>query len=401
MSLDTKYYDYCRLCGVNGLEYVFDIGNQYVNNFVLKENIGKGVQAPIEVCHCKNCDLTQLRHTAPQELLYSGFYWYRSGVTQTMRNGLEEIVSEIYSQLEINKGDIFLDIGANDGTLLSYCSKNEIKVGCEPASNLQDELASIADISINDFWSSEAFYKAVGKNKSCKVITAIGMFYDLDEPLKFVKDISTVLADDGIFVAQLMTLAPMIRKNDLGNLCHEHIEFYSYKSLVYMFESCGLEIYKIEENDINGGSYRIWSRKLDKGSIHYEEKATVEDLVEFKHRIDKIKESVVKFIKDEKDKGKTTHIYGASTKGNVILQYFGIGPELCPFAAERSTEKFGRYTVGTWIPIVSEEESKAMKPDYYLVLPWAFFDEMYERENEWVASGGKFIVPFPEMKVVS
>ena len=197
-----------------------------------------------------------------------------------------------------------------------------------------------------------------------------------------------------------MTLDPMIRKNDLGNLCHEHIEFYSYKSLVYMYESCGLEIYRIDENEINGGSYRIWARKYQQGSISYSENTSVQDLIAFKDRIDNIKNQIVKFIKDEKSKGKITHVYGASTKGNVILQYFGITPDLCPFASERSPEKFGRYTVGSWIPIVSEEESKALKPDYYLVLPWAFFDEMYERESEWRSGGGQFIVPFPTMRIV-
>ena len=401
MSNLIKRYDDCRLCGHDNIETIFSLGDQYVNNFVLEEQIGEGVLAPLEVCHCSNCDLTQLRHTAPQELLYSGFYWYRSGVTDTMKAALKEIVEEVYKEKDLNSNSVFFDIGANDGTMLSFCRKGETKVGCEPATNLQPLLAKVADISINDFWSADAFHSAMGDDlRKCDVVTAIGMFYDLDEPKKFVQDIAKVLNDDGIFVAQLMTLDPMIRKNDLGNLCHEHIEFYSYKSLVYMYESCGLEIYRIDENEINGGSYRIWARKYQQGSISYSENTSVQDLIAFKDRIDNIKNQIVKFIKDEKSKGKITHVYGASTKGNVILQYFGITPDLCPFASERSPEKFGRYTVGSWIPIVSEEESKALKPDYYLVLPWAFFDEMYERELEWRSGGGQFIVPFPTMRIV-
>lgn len=401
MSNLIKRYDHCRLCGGGPIKTIFSLGEQYVNNFVLEEEIGKGVLAPLEICHCSRCDLTQLRHTAPQELLYSGFYWYRSGVTDTMKSALKDIVEEIYKEKDLGPTSLFFDIGANDGTMLSFCRKNETKVGCEPATNLQPLLAKVADISINEFWSAGAFNRAMGDDhRKCDVITAIGMFYDLDEPMKFVQDISDVLAEDGIFVAQLMTLDPMIRKNDLGNLCHEHIEFYSYRSLVYMYEACGLEIYRIDENDINGGSYRIWARKYKHGSITYAENASVADLIAFKDRIDGIKDEVVKFIRDEQANGKTTHIYGASTKGNVILQYFGITPDLCPYASERSPEKFGRYTVGTWIPIVSEEESKSLKPDYYLVLPWAFFDEMHARESEWRAQGGQFIVPFPTMRVV-
>ena len=167
-----------------------------------------------------------------------------------------------------------------------------------------------------------------------------------------------------------------------------------------MYEKCGLEIIEVSENNVNGGSYRIYAKKLNKGSIEYNEKASVNDLLNFKKRIDEVKNKCIDFLKTEKKKGKTIHVYGASTKGNVILQYFGIGTDLIDYAAERSPEKFGRYTVGSWIPIISEEESRDMMPDYYFVLPWAFFDEMYKREEEWRSKGGKFIVPFPEFKVV-
>ena len=207
------------------------------------------------------------------------------------------------------------------------------------------------------------------------------MFYDLDDPMSFVKDIKSILDADGIFIAQLMTLDPMIKKNDLGNLCHEHIEFYSYQSLKYLFEKSGLEIYEVTENDVNGGSYRIFARHYQSGSIDYQENVSIEDLLSFKDRIDMIKRETMQFINSETSKGKNIHAYGASTKGNVILQYFGLNSQLIPFASERSPQKWGKYTVGTWIPILSEEESRKMNPDYYFVLPWAFFGEMYERES--------------------
>ena len=166
------------------------------------------------MCHCSNCDLTQLRHTAPQELLYSGFYWYRSGVTDTMKAALKEIVEEVYKEKDLNSNSVFFDIGANDGTMLSFCRKGETKVGCEPATNLQPLLAKVADISINDFWSADAFHSAMGDDlRKCDVVTAIGMFYDLDEPKKFVQDIAKVLNDDSIFVANLMKLDQIIIKN--------------------------------------------------------------------------------------------------------------------------------------------------------------------------------------------
>ncbi len=401
---DRKIFTYnnCRLCGKEGLDEVFTLGQQFINDFVTEEQIGKGFKAPLEIVHCANCDLAQLKDTAPQELLYSRQYWYRSGVTDTMKRELKNIVDEVCGMVEINQQDIVLDIGANDGTMLQYFPDNMITIGCEPANNLVEELSTKCDLVIHDFWSSKIYKEATKSldNKKAKIVCAIGMFYDLDDPVAFVSDIEKVLDDDGIFVAQLMTLAPMLDKNDLGNICHEHIEFYSYNSLVYMYEKCGLEIIKVIENDVNGGSYRIYAKKYSKGSIKYNENASVQDLLDFKKRIDVNKKKCVDFLTQEKKKGKTIHVYGASTKGNVILQYFGIGTDLIDFAAERSPEKFGRYTVGSWIPIISEEESRAMKPDYYFVLPWAFFDEMYRRETEWLNSGGKFIVPFPDFRVV-
>tara|TARA_Y100000590_G_C15748301_1_gene1023095 strand:+ start:8480 stop:9715 length:1236 start_codon:yes stop_codon:yes gene_type:complete len=392
----------CRLCNAANMESVISLGSQYINDFPEKKNIGNGVKAPLEIVHCDNCDLAQLKHTAPQELLYSRQYWYRSGVTQTMRRELNDIVNELQNYINLSKDDIVLDIGANDGTMLNYFSDDLIKIGCEPANNLVDELSNNCDRVIHDFWSEDAYLNSVKdlNNKKAKVVTAIGMFYDLDDPVAFVSDIEKVLDDDGIFVAQLMTLAPMLEKNDLGNICHEHIEFYSYKSLVYMYEKCGLEITRVTENNVNGGSYRIYAKKLIKGSIDYPENASKQDLINFKDRIDNIKKECIDFMKKEKKNGKTIHVYGASTKGNVILQYFGLNTDLIDCAAERSPEKFGRYTVGSWIPIVSEQESRDMKPDYYFVLPWAFFDEMYEREKEWRDQGGKFIVPFPKFRVV-
>jgi len=319
-----------------------------------------------------------------------------------MKRELKDVVDNILAKTDLEEGDIVLDIGANDGTLLEYFPKSTIRVGCEPANNLVEELATRCDRVIHDFWSEKSFLQAVSDldHPKAKVVTALGMFYDLDDPVSFVSDIEKVLDEDGVFVAQLMTLAPMLEKNDLGNICHEHIEFYSYKSLVYMYEKCGLEIFEVSENNVNGGSYRIFARKYRTGSIDYEEKGSREDLLEFKNRIDSIKNKCLEFVRQAKEDGKKVHVYGASTKGNVILQYFGLDTNLIDYAAERSPEKFGRYTIGSWIPIISEQESRAMKPDYYFVLPWAFFDEMYERESEWRAGGGRFIVPFPEFRVV-
>ena len=396
-------HDKCRLCGSPNMQECFSLGEQYINDFVDSDRVYAGIKAPLDLVMCGDCSLIQLRHTAPQELLYTRHYWYRSGVTETMRKALRNITSEIEDTVGLKEGDVVLDIGANDGTLLaSYEVDGLIKVGCEPANNLIDLLSSHTKYVMHDFWSSERFRKladvwGIGK---AKVITAIGMFYDLDDPKQFISDVKKSLADDGVFIAQLMCLDSMLKKNDLGNICHEHIEYYTYNSLKYMFESSGLEIFKVEENLVNGGSYRLYARHLVRGSIEYKESCTMDDLLEFKTRIDLNRDKCVQFIKEEVAKGKTVYVYGASTKGNVILQYYGLTGELIKAAAERSPEKWGKYTIGTGIPIISEEEARSAQPDYFLVLPWAFFDEFYARESEWRSKGGKFIVPLSEFKVV-
>jgi SAM-dependent methyltransferase len=392
------------LCGSSQLNDVFSLGEQYINDFVPKERVGKGLRAPLELVMCAKCNLLQLRHTAPQELLYSRYYWYRSGVTDTMRLALRDITREIETLISLREGDVVLDIGANDGTMLAtYSTPGIYRVGCEPADNLVDALRQNTEFVMHDFWDFDRYMdlaKSWGFGKA-KVITAIGMFYDLEDPNKFIKDARLALAEDGIFVAQLMCLAPMLEKNDVGNICHEHLEYYSLDSLKYLFETNGLEMFKIEENDVNGGSYRIFARHYKGTGIKYDEQFRLEDIKAFANRIKENRDRCVDFIRTEVTKGKKVYVYGASTKGNVILQYYGLDNSLITAAAERSPEKWGKYTIGTWIPIISEDEARSAQPDYFLVLPWAFFNEFYEREGTWRSQGGKFIVPLPEFRVVS
>lgn len=393
----------CRLCGSSDLKDMFSLGEQFINDFVPQERIGKGLTAPLELMMCNHCSLLQLRHTAPQELLYSRFYWYRSGVTDTMCNALRNITEEIEAIIALNPGDVVLDIGANDGTMLAtYKTKGIYRVGCEPANNLIDQLNKNADYVMHDFWNYESYMNMATKwgIEKAKVITAIGMFYDMEDPNKFIKDASKALTDDGVFVAQLMCLASMLKTNDVGNIVHEHLEYYSLESLKYLFETNGLEIFKIEENEVNGGSYRLFARHYKGTGIDFDEKITLDDIFAFAKRVEENKNKCVEFIKQEVRRGKKVYVYGASTKGNVILQYYGLDNSLITAAAERSPEKWGKYTVGTWIPIVSEEEARNARPDYFLVLPWGFFSEFYAREKKWRKNGGKFIVPLPEFRVV-
>ena len=296
----------CLLCGHRDLKKIFSLGNLFVSNFVNKKNIHKMQKCPLTLQYCKRCTLVQLTHIAPQELMYRRYYWYKSGITETMKKGLKDIYSKSKRFIKLNKNDVVLDIGANDGTLIKFYKKEYKTIGCEPAKNLISDLKKNCHYTINDFWSKSKLDILLKKNKlkKPKIITAIGMFYDLENPMKFIADISNSLDDNGIFIAQLMCLNSMLKKNDLGNICHEHIEFYSHKSLKYLFEENNLEIFKIEENEINGGSYRIYCRKLNKGSIKLKSEKVVQSLKKFYLRINLNKKKTINFFNKTRKKGK-------------------------------------------------------------------------------------------------
>ncbi len=413
-QLETITRKTCRICDSSNLTSLYSIGDQYVNNFIDKDKLDQCIRAPLEMVFCENCTLLQLKHTAPQELLYARYYWYKSGVTDTMKKALRDITSKSEKMVDLREGDIVLDIGSNDGTLLrSYSVPGLVTVGVEPADNLAEEGRIGLTHYIHDFWTYEAYEKTI--SQGAKIITAIGMFYDMEDPNQFIADSAKALTEDGVFIAQLMCLKNMLDSNDVGNICHEHLEYYSFKSLEYLFNKNGLEIFDVEINKINGGSYRVYAKKF--GSISKSDHSAlkrIEDVRksekdlenksvhhEFFDRLEENKRKCVDFIRKEVSNGKKVWVYGASTKGNVILQYYGLDYTLIEAAAERSQSKWGKYTVGTMIPCVPEDTARKAQPDYFLVLPYAFFDEFYEREKEWRNRGGKFIVPLPEFRIVS
>lgn len=391
----------CRLCKNKKLKQIYNFGNHYVSNFVNKASIYKGIKAPLNLVYCKKCQLLQLEHSAPQEIMYKKFYWYKSGITQTMRDGLKELYRDIKKNCKIKPGDVILDIGANDGTLLKYFKKDRIiTIGCEPANNLKNELKKNCHYMINDFWHTKHLKKIPNKHQKLKVVSAIGMFYDLEDPSEFIKHAADALDDDGIFVAQLMCSHSMFKTNDLGNICHEHLEYYSYNSLKYLFEKNGLKIFKMSENKINGGSYRIYCKKNIKKSIRYKEKASYSEIIKFIKRVKNNKKMTLDFIKDKTKLGKKIFLYGASTKGNTLLQYYGLSKKEIPYAAERTKTKWGKYTIGSGVKIISEKEARNLNPDYFFVMPYGFINEFIKREKKWLKDGGKFLLPYPNFKVV-
>ncbi len=411
----------CRVCD-SALEPVLDLGSHYVSDFI---DPGKpdGTKAPLELVLCRKCRLLQLKHTVPAETMYRN-YWYRSGTNQTMRAALADIANKAETLLRLRDGDSVVDIGCNDGTLLaSYRTGGIRKVGFDPAENLAVFSRKIADKLVVGFFDLETF-RNDPELRGCrpKIATSIAMFYDLEEPNRFVSDVKAVMDPEGLWIVQMSYLPLMLKTNEFGNICHEHLEYYSLTSFEYLLDLHGFEVVDVELNDINGGSIRTYIRNRGAdpnlfADTTYRELAAervralreqevrlglgdMDVYTEFAVWVNRIRDDVVGFIKEKVSMGKTVYVYGASTKGNTLLQYFGLDHTLIAGAAERNRDKWGKMTVGTHIPIVSEEEARAAKPDYFLVLPWHFLEEFRQREKAYLLSGGKFIVPMPHFTLI-
>jgi NDP-4-keto-2,6-dideoxyhexose 3-C-methyltransferase len=400
---------------------IFSLGELYVSDFLTDQNDSRAFKAPLELVFCdpKNsgCGLLQLRHTVSHEAMYRN-YWYRSGVNQTMRDALAEIAKTAKGLVGLKGGDYVIDIGANDGTLLrAYDVSGVNLIGYEPAANLEQYNSVGTTRVFNDFFNAAAWNEHFIEKKA-KIVTAIAMFYDLEDPNEFMEDIANILHDDGVCIIQQSYLPLMLSTNEVGNICHEHLEYYSLYSMENLMKRHGLEVFDVTLNDINGGSFRTYIRHAGKGggiavaagaaervaAMRADEAGlgldTRDPYDKFVARINGIRDMSVEFLKEQKAQGKKLYGYGASTKGNTLLQYFSIGPDLIMAIADRNQDKWGTKTVGTNIPIVSEDEARAALPDYFFVLPWHFLKEFQSREKEFLAHGGKFVVPMPEFRIV-
>jgi NDP-4-keto-2,6-dideoxyhexose 3-C-methyltransferase len=411
----------CRVCD-GSLDRILSLGEQYVSDFP-KPGQTDVYKAPLELVLCRRCHLLQLKHTVPPEQMYRN-YWYRSGTNQTMRDALADIANKAETLIHLHPGDSVLDIGCNDGTLLnSYQTGGVYKIGIDPAQNMAQYSNKVADKVIVSLFSAEAFRaEAELVAHKPKIVTSIAMFYDLEDPNKFVSDIKSIMHLDGLWIIQMSYLPLMLTTNELGNICHEHLEYYSLHSLEYLLHMHGFEIVDIEMNDINGGSIRAYirNRKADSElfadaiyrALAYERVKKVREeeqkmglteqqpYKEFAMRVERIKNDTNSFIANACAEGKKVYVYGASTKGNTVLQYFGLDSTQIVAAAERNPDKFGRVTVGSNIPIVSEADARDAKPDCFLVLPWHFLDEFMKREHDYLMNGGRFIVPFPYFTLI-
>jgi NDP-4-keto-2,6-dideoxyhexose 3-C-methyltransferase len=407
------------------MEKVLEIGSYYVSDFLnAEENSSNRSKYSLDLYLDSDLGAVRLgkNDLAPAHTMW-GKYWYRSGTNATMTNELKGIVGEVCSRVKLKDDDVWLDIACNDGTLLKAIPDNIKKVGIDPCDDSFHSESSKHGEVIQDYFSKTAWNKTSVANKKAKVITCIAMFYDLDDPHPFVADLADVLDDDGVLVLQMSYTPLMVNQMAFDNICHEHVYYYDLTSIKTLFSQHGFRVVDCSLNDTNGGSFRIYIQKScaaesSFGSaplrdvcnmrvtsiLKYENtELNIRDPQVWKYfgnRLNDLKNKVVQFVDGALAQGKTVYGYGASTKGNTLLQHFGLNHTKISAIAERSQYKFGMKTVGSEIPIISEDEMRKANPDYLLVLPWHFIDEFERREQDYINAGGALVVPCPQFKMI-
>lgn len=412
MTKSYKEINKCRISGSTNLIEVLSLGEQHLTGVFptsTKEEITKG---PLELLWCPDSGLLQLKQSYSLDEMYGDNYGYRSGLNASMVKHLTNKIHSLEKLIPLAENDLVIDIGSNDATSLKAYKSKCKKVGIDPTGLKFKEYYNDEIKLIPNFFNKEVFRKEFPSDKA-KIITSIAMFYDLENPKQFVQDIYECIDNEGVWHFEQSYMPSMLRTNSYDTICHEHLEFYSFKVVKNLLESCNMRVIDVQMNAINGGSFAVTACKKDaqiksntpiiNWMLAQEDDMgldTPKPYRDFEERVYKHRKNLMELINALVDDGKKVFGYGASTKGNVLLQFCGFTTKQIPYIAEVNEQKFGCFTPGTNIPIISEKEAIAMKPDYYLVLPWHFKNSILEREQPFLENGGKFIFPLPEIEIV-
>lgn len=402
----------CRVCDDTRLVKTLSLGEQLLTGLFPKSPADEITKGPLDLVWCEHCNLLQMKQSYSLSEMYGENYGYRSGLNASMVRHLTHKVHSLEEYAKPSKDDLVLDIGSNDGTSLNAYRSSCIKVGMDPTGTKFSQYYNRGITLIPEFFSAESFRQSF-PTKRAKIVTSIAMFYDLERPVSFVKDISSILADDGIWHFEQSYMPSMLRTNSYDTICHEHLEFYSLGVVQNILTQGGMRVLDVQMNSVNGGSFAVTACKT--GSARASNLPVINWLLkqerlmelhspkphlDFAARVFQHRQSLLELLESLVADGKKLFGYGASTKGNVLLQFCGLTAKHLGCIADVNPDKYGAYTPGTNIPIVSEAEARRMKPDYFLVLPWHFKHGILEREKDFMAAGGKFIFPMPEIEII-
>jgi hypothetical protein len=402
----------CRVCGKDDLVSVVDLGEQFLTGVFPRAEEPDPSAGPLEIGLCRTCGLVQLMHTYDAAEMYGENYGYRSGLNTSMVRHLQRKARFLEHLVRLAPGDTVLDIGANDSTLLQgYRTQGLRRVGMDPTIVKWRQYYPADVLGVADFFSA-ARYRQEGLAPA-RVVTAIAMFYDLDEPVAFARQVRECLADDGVWHFEQSYMPSMLRANSYDTICHEHVEYYSLEVVRRILREADLEIVDVRFNRVNGGSFAVTAQPaggphptndaLVDWFVRQERRLAVDDVAAFQafdQRVQQHRDDLIDLVRTLRGGGASVVGYGASTKGNVLLQYCGFTTDDLPVIAEVNPNKYGCVTPGTRIPIAPEDQVKASRPDYMLVLPWHFRETVLEREAAYLESGGRLIFPLPEIEVI-
>ena len=402
----------CRVCGSSDLSSILDLGIQSLTGVFPADPDVNVPAGPVQLVRCVSdggCGLVQLRQSYEPELMYGKNYGYQSSLNSDMVKHLHGKVRKIQAMNILNDGDIIVDIGSNDATTLKgYHPRKFRLVGIDPTGEKFRKHYSDSIFLIPDFFSDKNFQREFG-NEKAKVITSFSMFYDLEDPVDFAHQVANCLDERGIWVFEQSYLPSMLKTNSFDTICHEHLEFYALKQIVFILEKVGMKVIDVEFNDVNGGSFSVTAalevselvpnfRKISE-ILAKEKSEGMDDLntyQEFAALVHDEKNKLTALLKDLKSDGKSVFALGASTKGNVLLQYYDIGSNI-EAIGEVNSDKYGKFTPGTNIPIISEDDLLKKNPDYLLVLPW-HFKEFFLKSEKF--TNVKLIFPLPSVSIV-
>jgi len=408
---DYKKITRCRVSGSSTLIPILNLGEQVLTGVFPRSPSEQITSGPLELVWNPDCGLVQLNHSYSLSEMYGDNYGYRSGLNKSMVEHLRSKIFNLQRRFGVASGDTVLDIGSNDGTTLgAYAVDGLQRIGIDPTGEKFRQYYPDGVQLVADFFSAENYRSVTGR--PAKIVTSIAMFYDLEDPISFARQVAAVLAPDGVWHFEQSYMPAMLRTVAYDTVCHEHLEYYSLRTVKFILEAAGLRVVDVVMNSINGGSFAVTACH-EKAPI-VSNRPVVEWLLEqetrlgldtprpyrdFEERVFRHRDDLVRLVRKLRADGKRVLGYGASTKGNVLLQFCGFGPDDLEAIAEVNPEKYGRFTPGSLIPIVSEADAKKMKPDYFLVLPWHFRDNIIQREAEFLAGGGHLIFPLPEIEI--
>lgn len=408
-----KKIEKCRICGNTHLERVLDLGEQMLTGVFPREKGAKVTTGPLRLVKCVGaenaCGLLQMEHSYDLGEMYGENYGYRSGLNASMVAHLNNKVKRVLGLVELRNGDLVVDIGSNDSTTLQAYPAGPILVGVDPTGVKFHSYYPSHIQLIPDFFTS-ALIKANFPGQKAKIVTSFSMFYDLEDPLSFMRQVYDILADDGVWVFEQSYMPTMLDTNSYDTVCHEHLEFYALRQIKWMADRVGFKILDVEFNDINGGSFSVTVAKSggDLAVIPSVQKILDEEREKgldtlapyhaFAERVVNSKRELLAFIKAAHENGKTVAALGASTKGNVLLQYCGVTEKEISVVGEVNAEKFGCFTPGTWLPIIPEIDLLQNEPDYLIVLPW-HFKKFFVSNFKW--KHAKLVFPLPTLEIVS